>query len=282
MCVLAAAVCGALAGPALARAASSPPGLADAQAQVESALAQVDAVAPGAGATVRPAVNQAFAMAGAATAAAPQPQAPAPPPEPAPVGPPPAPPAPPAAPPVPAEIVSNAVAPVMTSLGALPPVPVIVSVGPAVDESPPRTHAPISLVTPSPAAPAAVGSARVASVTPTAAGAAPRAAALMTPRAAAPAGEPSSDRSSKRGRSSGAAPAGAVLPPRPLPPAPPGPGQDLTAPAQSGGQGQLAPLLVAALAAALVLARFPFRTRLLPRSAFRRPRRVVLAVWHPG
>ena len=282
MCVLAAAVCGALAGPALARTASSPPGLADAQAQVESALAQVDAVAPGAGATVRPAVNQAFAMAGAATAAAPQPQAPAPPPEPAPVGPPPAPPAPPAAPPAPAEIVSNAVAPVMTSLGALPPVPVIVSVGPAVDESPPRTHAPISLATPSPAAPAAVGSARVASVTPTAAGAAPRAAALMTPRAAAPAGEPSSDRSSKRGRSSGAAPAGAVLPPRPLPPAPPGPGQDLTAPAQSGGQGQLAPLLVAALAAALVFARFPFRTRLLPRSAFRRPRRVVLAVWHPG
>jgi len=37
-----------------------------------------------------------------------------------------------------------------------------------------------------------------------------------------------------------------------------------------------------ALAAALVFARFPFRTRLLPRSAFRRPRRVVLAVWHPG
>ena len=283
-CVLAAAVCGALAGPALARAASSPPGLADAQAQVESALAQVDAVAPGAGAAVRPAVNQAFAMAGAATAAAPQPQASAPPPEPAPAGPPPAPPASPAAPPAPApaEIVSNAVAPVMTSLDALPPVPVIVSVGPAVDESPPRTHAPISLVTPSPAAPAAVGSARVASVTPTAAGAAPQAAALMTPRAAAPAGEPSSDRSSKRGRSSGAAPAGAVLPPRPLPPAPPGPSQDLTAPAQSGGQGQLAPLLVAALAAALVLARFPFRTRLLPRSAFRRPRRVVLAVWHPG
>ena len=281
-CVLAAAICGALAGPGLARAASTPPGLADAQAQIESALAQVDAVAPGTGAAVRPAVNQALALAGAATAAAPQPPAPVPAPDPAPVAAPPAPPAPAAAPPAPAEIVSNAVTPAMTSLGALPPVPVTISVGPAVDESPPRTHAPISLATPTPAASAAVGSARVASVTPTAAGAASQAAALMTPRAAAPAGEPSSDRSSQRGRSSGAAPAGAVLPPRPLPPAPPGPSQDLTAPAQAGGQGQLAPLLVAALAAVLVFARFPFRTRLLPRSAFRRPRRVVLAVWHPG
>jgi hypothetical protein len=43
-----------------------------------------------------------------------------------------------------------------------------------------------------------------------------------------------------------------------------------------------APLLVAALAAALALASFPFTSRLLPRLAFRKPRRVVLAVWHPG
>jgi hypothetical protein len=281
-CVLAAAICGALAGPALARAASTSPGLSDAQAQIESAVAQVDAVAPGAGAAVRPAVDQALALTAAATSAVPQSQAPAPPPDPAPAAAPPAPPAPTAAPPAPTEIVSNAVAPVMTSLDALPQVPVTISVGPALDESPPRTHAPISLATPTPAASAAVGSARMGSVTPAAAGAASQAAALTTPRAAAPAGEPSSDRSSERGRSSGAAPAGAVLPPRPLPPAPPGPSQDLTAPAQSGGQGQLAPLLVAALAAVLVFARFPFRTRLLPRSAFRRPRRVVLAVWHPG
>jgi hypothetical protein len=280
-CVLAAAVCGALAGPALARAASAPPGLADAQAQIDSALAQVDAVAPGAGAAVRPDVNQALAMASAATAAVPQSQAPAPPPEPAPAAAPPAPPAP-TVPPAPAEIVSNAVTPVMTSLGLPPPLPVALSLGQALDEASSRTHTPISLATQAPAASAAAGSAHVASVTPAAAGAASQAAAFTMPQAAAPAGEPSGARSSQRGRSSGAAPAGVVLPPRPLPPAPPGPSQDLTAPAQAGGQGQLAPLLVAALAAVLVFARFPFRTRLLPRSAFRRPRRVVLPVWHPG
>lgn len=283
VCVLAAAVCGALAGPAIGRAASSPPGLADAQAQVQSALAQVDAVAPGAGATVRPAVDQAFAMAAAATAAVPQAPAPAPPPVTPPAAAPPAPPAPPAAPsvPAPAEIVSNAVAPVLQSVGVPIPTPAVVtaSQAPPADETP--LHTPISLATPAAAAPAAAGSARVASVTPAAAGAVPQAAALTTPRAAAPAGEPPSARSSQRGRSSGAAPAGG-LPPKPLPPAPPGPGQDITSPAQGGGQGQLVPLLVAALAAALALTRIPFRTRLLPRSAFRRPRRVVLPVWHPG
>lgn len=287
-CVLAAAICGALAGPALAHAAGSPPGLADAQAQVDSALAQVDAVAPGAGAAVRPAVDQAFATAAAATQQA---QAPAPPATPAPqqtappAAAPPAPPAPAAAPPAPpgpAEIVSNAVAPVVTALGALPPVPVIGAPARGAEAAPSRTHTPISLATPSPAAHAAAGSARVASVTPAAAGAATQAAALVTPRAAAPAGETTSTRSSSRGHSSSTAPAGAVLPQRPLPPVPPGPSQDLTAPAQGGGQGQLVPLLVAALAAVLAVARFPFRTRLLPRSAFRRPRRVVLPVWHPG
>jgi hypothetical protein len=274
--VLAAAVCGALAGPALAHAAGSPTGLGDAEAQVESALAQVDAVAPGAGVAVRPAVNQAFTMAAAATSAAAQPPAPAP------AAAPPAPPAPAAVPPAPApaQIVSDAVAPVLTALDVpTSSVPFIVSPGRAADTAPP-SHAPISLAAPTPAAHAAAGRTRAASVTPAAAGAAFQAAALPTPRAA-PAGESSSSRSSQRGRS-GAAPGGAGLPPRPLPPVPPGPGQDVTAPAQAGGQGQLAPLLVAALAAALMLTRFPFRTRLLPRSAFRRPRRVVLPVWHPG
>lgn len=275
MCVLAVVVCGALAGPGLARAASTTPGLGDAEAQVQSALAQVDAVAPGAGAAVRPAVNQALAMAGAATAAAAQPPAKAP----APAA---APPAPAAAPsvPAPAQIVSDAVEPVLTALDVpTSSVPFIVSPGRASD-APPRSHTPISLAAPTHAAHAAVGRTRAASVTPAAAGAAFQAAALTTPRAA-PAGESSSSRSSRRGRS-GAAPAGAVLPQRPLPPVPPGPGQDVTAPAQAGGQGQLVPLLVAALAAVLVFTRFPFRTRLVPRSAFRRPRRVVLPVWHPG
>jgi len=275
--VLAVVVCGALAGPGLARAASTTPGLGDAEAQVQSALAQVDAVAPGAGAAVRPAVNQALAMAGAATAAAAQPPAKAPASAPAPAA---APPAPAAAPsvPAPAQIVSDAVEPVLTALDVpTSSVPFIVSPGHASDA---RSHAPISLAAPNRAAHAAVGKTRAASVTPPAAGAAFQAAALTTPRAA-PVGESSSSRSSRRGRS-GAAPSGAVLPQRPPPPVPPGPGQDVTAPAQAGGQGQLVPLLVAALAAALVFTRFPFRTRLLPRSAFRRPRRVVLPVWHPG
>jgi hypothetical protein len=277
VCVLAAAAAGALAGPALARAASSPIGLGDAQAQVESALAQVDAVAPGAGTAVQPAVTQAFTMAAAATTAATQPPAPAP--NPAPAAAPPAPPAAPAAP-APAQIVSDAVAPVLTALDVpTSSVPFIVSPGRGAGTEAP-SHTPISPAAPKPAAHAAVGSTRAASVNPAAAGAAFQAAALTTPRAA-PAGEPPSSRSSRRGRS-GATPAGAVLPQRPLPPVPPGPGQDVTAPAQAGGQGQLVPLLVAALAAALVFSRFPFRTRLLPRSAFRRPRRVVLPVWVPG
>jgi hypothetical protein len=272
-CVLAVAVCGSLAAPAVARAAS-PPGLADAQAQVASALAQVDAVAPGVGAAMQPAVQRSFAMAGAATTAT-LPAAPTPPPAPAAA----------AAPselPVSAPSI-NTVAHAITSqaLGVLSQGPATGSRAAAVDRTPPRPHSSTSLARRAPAATAAAGTARLASVSPTAAGATWQAAAGTTPQAA-PLGERASARSSERGRSRGTAPAGAGLPPRPLPPVPPGPSQALTAPAQGGGQGQLVPLLVAALAAVLVFTRFPFRTRLLPRPAFRRPRRVTLAVWHPG
>lgn len=276
VCVLAAAAFGVLAAPGLARAASSTPGLGDAAAQIQSALAQVDAVAPGTAAAAQPAVDQALAAAAAATTPAPQAQPPAPQPDQAPAAAPPAPPAPPATAATPTQIVSDAVAPVAAALGVPNPVPA--TAPPAAEHAP--LHAPISLAKPARAASVAAGRGRVASVSPAAAGAAPQAAALMTPRAA-PAGERASARRPQHGRSPGTGSAGA-LPPKPLPPAPPGPGQDFTSPMQTGGTGQLAPLLVAALAAALALTRFPFRTRLLPRSAFRKPRRVVLPVWHPG
>lgn len=66
------------------------------------------------------------------------------------------------------------------------------------------------------------------------------------------------------------------LPPLPLPP------QGLNGPAAGGGSGTPAPLLVGALAAALLFVLFEFLSRLLPRSAFRKPRRLALPPWHPG
>jgi hypothetical protein len=77
----------------------------------------------------------------------------------------------------------------------------------------------------------------------------------------------------------GKAAVGAVpqrLPPAPLPP------QSLSSSGQGGGQGQLVPLLVGALSAALLLAVFEFLSRVLPRTAFRKPRRLLLRPWHPG
>jgi hypothetical protein len=266
-CVLAAAVCAALASPALGRADT--PGLGDAAAQVDAALAQVDAVAPGTAAGVQPVVDQAFASASAAMTAAPPAQAAAPQSNPAPAA---VPPASAAAPPAAAEIVNEVVAPVEQALAPSKPAPATASR--ARDPKRPRT--PSSLVRPAPAASAAAGSASAASATPAAAGAAYHAAAL-TAASAAPAGEPSNARHPKRSPASGGA-----LPRTPVPPRHHGPGQDFTAPAQGGGQGQLAPLLVAALAAAVAFTRVSFRTRLLLRSAFRKPRRVALAVWHPG
>jgi len=49
-----------------------------------------------------------------------------------------------------------------------------------------------------------------------------------------------------------------------------------------GGSGTTAPLLVAALTAALFYFFFEFLSRLLPRSAFRKRRRLALPPWHPG
>jgi hypothetical protein len=83
-----------------------------------------------------------------------------------------------------------------------------------------------------------------------------------------------------RARAKHNAPAGVVpqqLPPAPLPPRP-----DMTSSGQGGGQGSVQPLLLAALAAVLGFFALSLLPRVLPRPAFRKPRRIVLPPWHPG
>ena len=71
------------------------------------------------------------------------------------------------------------------------------------------------------------------------------------------------------------------LPQRPPPlPLPPQPGS--AAAGQAGGNGQLTPLVVGALAAVLLIMIFEFLPRTLPLLAFRKPRLVALTPWHPG
>ena len=274
VCVLFAVVCGALAAPGIAQAAGTTPGAADVSATINSAVAQINAVSPAAAAATQPAVDRAFAavssasdLAAAQTAAA----------EAATHSPPVAPPSTPAAAVAPAGVVSEAVAPVLAAAGlssATPP--------PA---SAPKAHRVSRRATsPGSSAPARVrsGSSRLPGTLAGGPGTFPESrfvsAAESTSRASA--GVSSFARSS-RARSSGSAPAGAHRP-RPVPPVPQGPAPDFASSLQSGGQGLFAPLLVAALAAALALASFPFSSRLLPQLAFRKPRRVRLAVWHPG
>ena len=66
------------------------------------------------------------------------------------------------------------------------------------------------------------------------------------------------------------------LPPLPVPP------QGSSGNADAAGSGTPAPLLVVVLGAALFLILFEILSRLLPRSAFRKPRRLALPPWHPG
>jgi hypothetical protein len=273
--VLAAVACGALAGPGVARAASSPAGMADLTTTINDAFTQVEAVAPGATAAAQPAVQQALgAVSAASELAGPQTSAP-PATESAPTAPPPAP----AAAPSPGELVTNAVAPALAAAGVPPPATWPAQKPPAQEtKTVPRR---VEAAAARPRAAHSPGTPGTYPQTVPGMGAAPSVAVLTTPRA--PTGVSSSTHRSQGApaRSSGTAPAGAH-PPRPVPPLPPGPAPGLSSPIQAGGPGSFAPLLVAALAAALALASFPFTSRLLPQLAFRRPRRVVLAVWHPG
>ena len=286
--VLAAVACGALAGPGVARAASSPPGVAELTTTINSAFAQVEAVAPGATAAAQPAVQQAVAAVSAASELPAAQSAPAPPStDSAAAAPPPAPPPAPATAPALTGLAADAVAPVLAAAGVAPPAPAPAQETPAQQTKtvPRRVEA-----SPAPSDPAAAaragalhspGTTGMYPQTVPGTGAAPSVAVLTTPRAPDGGSGRASARSPQGGRSSGTAPAGAH-PPRPVPPVPPGPTPGFTSPIQAGGSGSFAPLLVAALAAALALASFPFTSRLLPRLAFRKPRRVVLAVWHPG
>lgn len=266
-------MCGALVAPGIARAAGSPPGAADVSATINSAVAQIDAVSPEAAAATQPVVDKAFAAVSSATNLAAAQTAAA---EAASSSSPVAPSSSPAAASTTAGVVSEAVAPVLAAAGVSSPTPPPAS-APKTKTVPRRATSPGSARARVHSAPA-----RRPGTLAGGPGAFPEpgftSTAGSTSRASA--GVSSIARSS-RGRSSGSAPAGA---PRrsPVPPVPQGPAPDFASSFQSGGQGLFAPLLVAALAAALALASFPFSSRLLPQLAFRKPRRVRLAVWHPG
>lgn len=89
-----------------------------------------------------------------------------------------------------------------------------------------------------------------------------------------------SARVTRNARPTHKAPAGVVpqrLPPVPFPPRP-----DMTSSGQAGGQGSVMPLVLVALAAALGIFAFEVLRRTLPRSAFRKPKRIALPPWRPG
>jgi hypothetical protein len=73
----------------------------------------------------------------------------------------------------------------------------------------------------------------------------------------------------------------AAVPERPRrpAPAPPRPGSSWSG---QSGQSTPVPSLLAALAGLLIILGFNFLPRVLPKSAFRKPRLVALLPWHPG
>jgi hypothetical protein len=246
-------VCSGLAGPGTARAAG--PGGIDVSAEVEAALAEVDAVVAEAPAREEQSVT--VNVAGATTLTIPVPPA--------------------------AEAVSSEVAaatqPVATtapasvstpseSPGGTPAAPK--AAGPTrerdasnVSRRPKRSHSIVRVVSGSTLASSAQGTAEVVVSS---------RATLVTRDARSP--RPPRARAQHNG------PAGAVpqrLPPAPLPPRP-----DMTSSGQGGGQGSVQPLLLAALGAVLGFFTLSLLPRVLPRPAFRKPRRIVLPPWHPG
>ncbi len=255
VCALAGAiVCSGLAGPGTARAAG--PGGIDVSAEIEAALAEVDAVVPRA--TAREEQSVTMSLTGATAVNIPAPPA--------------------------AEVVNTEVAaatqPVAmatsaqisttsASPGSAPAAPSGAS--PARARDPGKVYG--LLKRPRFAAGAVSRSTLVSSAHSTAE-------VVLDSRATLVTGEARGPRLPRAARAQHNAPAGAVpqrLPPAPLPPRP-----DMTSSGQGGGQGSVQPLLLAALAAVLGFFTLSLLPRVLPRPAFRKPRRIVLPPWHPG
>ncbi len=258
-------VCAALVGPGRARAAA--PSLGGLSAQVQSALAQVNQVAPAAVAAVQPAVDQALAASSAAAPAT----ATTPPAAAAPES---TPRAPESVPSAPADVIEPVVSSISAATNAaLATVPVPEST-PVAPQATPAAHA-NHAQRPLRARDSTAATARPAAI--------PQ--SLPPTSSAAPASpqvEPVGGRVERSRTPDKPAAGGGSLPQR-LPPQSPIPQPDAGAPGTSGAGGS-APLLllIGALAAGFALFSFPVHRRRLPRTAFLKPRRVVLAVWHPG
>ena len=254
-------VCAALAGPGRARGGAALGGLS---AQVQSALAQVNQVAPAAVAAVQPAVDQALAASSAAAPATP----------PAATAPESTPRAPESVPSAPADLIEPVVSSISAATNAAlatVPVPVPAPVAPQATAAAHADHAQRPFRARDSTAAAARPAAIPQSLSPTSS-AAP----------ASPQVEPVGGRVERSRTPDKPAAGGGSLPQR-LPPQSPIPQPDAGAPGTSGAGGS-APLLllIGALAAGFALFSFPVHRRRLLRTAFLKPRRVVLAVWHPG
>ena len=254
VCALAGAVvCSGLAAPGTARAAG--PGGIDVSAEIEAALAEVDAVLPQAPAPEEQSVT--LNLAGSTTVNIPAPPA--------------------------AESVETEVAAATQPVAMASSAPIATT--PANPESAPaaprgaglaREHGPAK-VSGRPKRPGSVVGA--VSRTTLLSSAQSTTDVVVTSRVTLITREARSPRP-PRARAQHKAPAGAVpqrLPPAPLPPRP-----DMTSSGQGGGQGSVQPLLLAALAAVFGFFTLSLLPRVFPRPAFRKPRRIVLPPWHPG
>ena len=254
VCALAGAiVCSGLAGPGTARAAG--PGGIDVSAEIDAALAEVDAVVPQPPARQGQSVT--LNLAGATTVNIPAPPA--------------------------ADIVEKEVAAVTQPVAMAASAPIATT--PTSPESAPaaplgagpaREHGAAKVSGRPKRPPSVVG---VVSRTTLLSSAQSTTDVVVTSRVTLVTREARSPRP-PRARAQHKAPAGAVpqrLPPAPLPPRP-----DMTSSGQGGGQGSVQPLLLAALAAVLGFFTLSLLPRVLPRPAFRKPRRIVLPPWHPG
>jgi hypothetical protein len=253
VCALAGAiVCSGLAGPGTARAAG--PGGIDVSAEIETALAEVDAVVPQAPARQEQSVT--LNVAGATTVNIPAPPA--------------------------AESVETEAAAVTQpiAMAASAPITTMPTSPESAPAAPPaalaREHG-AAKVSGRPRRPQSVVG--VVSRTALLSSAKSTTDVVVTSRVTLVTREARSPRP-PRARAQHNAPAGAVpqrLPPAPLPPRP-----DMTSSGQGGGQGSVQPLLLVALAAVLGFFTLSLLPRVLPRPAFRKPRRIVLPPWHPG